>query len=281
MSRQLRVSESLVVSKTGWPGESEDIVADGPAFLVVCDGATDKSGLTFNGLSGGRVVAEIVCKVIAAAAAGTPGVELVRRINLSYEERLGSKTRGREVGDLPAASFCAVDKIDRRVIRVGDCSWRSVERVEMGGKRVDEISGDARAALLSSLLRSGVREEVLRADDPGRQMVLPLIRAQAFWRNNPEPGSLCHGAIDGRKVPDSFIEEWQLEDDEHELAVASDGYPDLLMTLRESEDCLRQDLLEDPLRIGRHRTTKGVMPGNLSFDDRAFVRLIDSAASQS
>jgi hypothetical protein len=70
-----------------------------------------------------------------------------------------------------------------------------------------------------------------------------------------------------------------LEPGVHEIVIASDGYPELLMTLAASEESLRVDLLADPLRIGIHRGTKGVGLGEVSFDDRVFVRLSESGCS--
>jgi hypothetical protein len=70
-----------------------------------------------------------------------------------------------------------------------------------------------------------------------------------------------------------------LEPGVHEIVIGSDDYPELLMTLAASEEALRVDLLADPLRIGKHRATKGVGLGNVSFDDRAFVRLSESGRS--
>jgi len=82
---------------------------------------------------------------------------------------------------------------------------------------------------------------------------------------------LGFGAIDGQDVPQRFIEIIPVKPGE-EVVLATDGYPQLLPTLRETEEALAQDLLRDPLRIGQHKATKAVAPGQTSFDDRAFLR---------
>ena len=43
-------------------------------------------------------------------------------------------------------------------------------------------------------------------------------------------------------------------------------------SLEESEAALSRQLATDPLCINTYKATKGVMEGNLSFDDRAYVR---------
>ena len=58
-----------------------------------------------------------------------------------------------------------------------------------------------------------------------------------------------------------------------QVVITSDGYPRILPSLQQSEDLLARLLAEDPLCIGPLRSTKGVKPGNASFDDRAYLRI--------
>ena len=60
---------------------------------------------------------------------------------------------------------------------------------------------------------------------------------------------------------------------EAEIVLASDGYPRLMPTLRESEKELECLLAEDPLCIGDNIATKGLKVGQKSFDDRSYIRL--------
>jgi len=59
----------------------------------------------------------------------------------------------------------------------------------------------------------------------------------------------------------------------HTLVLATDGYPVLMPNLKDSEQALHQLLLEDPLCIGPLLGTKGMRPGNKSFDDRTYLKL--------
>ena len=54
--------------------------------------------------------------------------------------------------------------------------------------------------------------------------------------------------------------------------LATDGDPFLRDTLSASEEALAAQLATDPLCIRTYLATKGQMAGNLSFDDRAYVR---------
>ena len=55
------------------------------------------------------------------------------------------------------------------------------------------------------------------------------------------------------------------------VILASDGYPALFDTLEETENHLFMLLARDPLCIHDLRGTKGVRPGNQSFDDRSYI----------
>ncbi|WP_231954516.1 hypothetical protein [Actinoplanes derwentensis] len=62
-------------------------------------------------------------------------------------------------------------------------------------------------------------------------------------------------------------------EDVTELVMASDGYPVIGRTLAESESVLADLLERDPWCVRELAGTKGVLAGQTSFDDRAYLRL--------
>jgi glycerophosphoryl diester phosphodiesterase len=56
--------------------------------------------------------------------------------------------------------------------------------------------------------------------------------------------------------------------------LASDGYPYLKDTLIASEQALQELLQNDPMLFRDYKTTKSVQEGNLSFDDRAYLKIL-------
>lgn len=274
MTVPFTLMESAVYARRDDGPASEDVIADGDDFFVLADGATDKSGIDFDGRTGGLVVAEIVCRVVAAASSGTKTSVLVERINAEYQSALAPWLARIDPVDRPSASFVALDKRIGAVVRVGDTTWRTRDCMHRGAKRIDQITADARACLIRCLLAEGRDQDELRTDDPGRGMILPLLRHQAVLRNDPSKSNdLAFGAIDGRPVPEHFVEAWTLVSDVTEVVLASDGYPSVEMTLAASERLLAEDIETDPLHIGAHRGTKAVVPGGTAFDDRAYGRL--------
>lgn len=264
------VVESFTTSKSGDPVLNEDVVVDGPDWAVVCDGATDKSGYLHDGETGGRVTARVTAEVVAAAATGTSPASLVAAINAAYRRTFGADL-DRLGLDRPSCSFVGVDKRAGVVVRVGDVAWADGIATHRGAKEIDALHSRRRAEHLHALLRAGADVDELRASDPGRGLILPSLRAQAALRNDAT-ADLGFGAIDGTPVPERFAETWSVG--ASDIVVATDGYPVLLPTLAQTEACLASDLEADPLRIGAHPSTKGVLPGHDSFDDRTYLRLV-------
>ena len=271
----MKVIEQFVEGKNPDSATCEDMVLEGPAFVAVIDGATDKMGGEFDGKTGGFLAAEAVRDAFLGLEPAAELVDLVDQATGLLVERVASAGVGIDplTDDGPSASFVAFSEARREVWRVGDCSWRSGSVAHLGGKEVDRISAQARSALIQALLDSGTSQEELLDRDPGREMILPLLRAQHAFRNLDDPSSeLAFGTIDGRPVPERFLEIWQVGT-EGELVLASDGYPVLEPTLELTEAALWRELDRDPLRIGEHPTTKGVGSGQDSFDDRAYLRI--------
>lgn len=136
---------------------------------------------------------------------------------------------------------------------------------------------EARAAYLHCLLAEGHQAADLAREDPGRALVLPVLQRQSLLANRFEAGPLGFGVLDGRRVPDRFIEVFPLGEDALEVTMASDGYLSAAERLAQAEQELAASLCVDPLRIGAHPSTKGLAPGATSFDDRTYLRLRRSA----
>ena len=162
--------------------------------------------------------------------------------------------------------------VRRRIVRVGDVAVSINGAFDMGHKRVDTVAAACRAALLQSMLDDGATICDLQAsNDPGREMILPLLRAQAVWRNQPQ-SEYGFGSLDGTATPAEMIDVFDVPL-EAEVVIATDGYIEPRSTLAFSEQTLANTLAKDPLRIGPPPGTKGVMLGHGSFDDRTYLRL--------
>lgn len=272
------VEEQMVLGKSGRTDDCEDALAVGPRWVALADGATDKSGLRFDGQSGGRVCARAVVDAIARCTTGLSRDGLAELATGAYQEALSQALRDVPVADHPACSVAAFDLATGHLIRVGDIAWRTSSEVDLGAKRLDEITSSARAAYLRMLVANGADEAALSGDDPGRELILPMLRLQGTLCNSPAGGDLAYAAINGRPVVPGTVAEWSFPEDQA-VVLASDGYPQPEMTLAASEAALQRLLQVDPLRFRESPSTKGKKPGDVSFDDRAYVRLVPTATA--
>ena len=110
---------------------------------------------------------------------------------------------------------------------------------------------------------SSKRDDVWNATFPW------LVEGTKAFRNDPT-SRFGFGVVDGRQIPSQFVEEFTVADHCCTVSVMTDGYPVPCQTLEEAEAELAALIRRDPQMAG---ATKGVMSGDRSFDDRAFVRL--------
>ena len=263
------VAERRLEGKSGDPDACEDVIVVTDHFAAVIDGETDKTGLRFGGRTGGRAAAELMAQVIEELDADADLDVCLARMT----ERLHSLVPDdAPAGRLPppSAVFALYSATRREVWRVGDVAVIVDGVAHEVDKPLDAIVGAGRAALLSALLAAGARQDDLRADDAGRKMMLPLLEHQHLFRNHPT-SPYGFGAVDGREVPGRFRECFSVAGAEW-VALASDGYPEPRPTLEESEEALAR-ALRDPLRLHPSPATKAVLPGAVSYDDRAFLRI--------
>lgn len=267
-----RVIESFVESKQAEPALCEDSIVECNGFLAVFDGATDKTDARYAGVPGGRFAVDTLARALAACPSDIGATDCIAELTQALREEVAAHGPASPPEDSPSASAVIYSAARSEIWQVGDCSWRIDDVVGGGSKRIDQIVAAARSALLRALLHAGKAVNELRASDPGRAMVMPLLEEQHRFRNLVDPASeLAFGALDGNPVPERFIDVMPTSSGA-EIVLATDGYPRLLQTLAQSEEYLRRDIEEDPLRIGRHPSTKAVAPQHKSFDDRAYLR---------
>ena len=255
------IVEAVSYAKTGDDALNEDAFVVENGVVAVFDGETNK-GATAIPTPGRKAAQSLVCAVRDLPRSGDPAA-IVRHLQTAVASVGGT-------GQSPAAVGAVLDVRSRRLIRVGDVTVGISGEFHFRPKLLDEIAAASRAAMLQSRLLDGWDTDELLADDPGRKMILPLLRASASWRNRAD-SAYGFASLDGRTTPCEMIDVFEIADGT-EVIMATDGYSDPRPTLRESEEVLARSIREDPLRLGPPPGTKGVLPGHASFDDRTYVR---------
>jgi hypothetical protein len=240
-----------------------------PHHVAVLDGATTEAGSEIDGRAPGRFAMEVLVDAIERLDPDVDAVAAVAGLTAALAGALAP--HGVPPGLL--ASACVLIGSERRqeIWRVGNATFVAGGAVHGQDWRLAELPAQLRSAYLRALLRAGqvTADELLR-DDPATELIAPLLRVEHVFRNAPDAGELAYAAVDGRAVPEVFVERAPLP--AGDVVFASDGYPAVPGTLAEAEAYLRKSLAEDPLRIGRHPAVRAVGPGMVSFDDRAYLR---------
>jgi hypothetical protein len=241
----------------------------GAHVVGVADGATAKPWDDPRGPDG-AALAEALSVVLAGLPADTTAATAVDSATRLVADLL--RANGLAPGSGSAVSFCVLHTGRRQVWRVGEARVLVDGEVHPPRTSGESVVAAARALVLRQKLAAGAAVAQLAADDPGREAVQELLRSLVGLRNVPDP-RFGYPAVDGRPVPESFIEVIALPESACEVVLATDGYPEPAATLAEAERLLGARLARDPLMIADPPETKGVRPGAHSFDDRAFVRV--------
>ena len=175
-----------------------------------------------------------------------------------------------KLADHPEDRLCAsavvFSRLRREIWMIGDCLCMVNGELFENPKPYETPLAEQRAKEVRRLLSEGVTAEELMANDTARQSVIPSM-LEAMKQQNKG-----YAVIDGFPIPTDKVRVLTLDFQPWEIVLASDGYPFLYPTLADSEEALARQLADDPLNIGRFKATKGLLPGNNSFDDRSYIR---------
>jgi hypothetical protein len=244
----------------------------------VLDGVTDKTGIVVDGESTGRFAVAVASRALVAlspdatcrAAVDAITHALDAAITEAYT-KMGIAAHGNT--NRPGLVMICYSRFRKQIWRVGDGTYRIDDRVFADNNKMDAFTTQTRALRLEMAIRQGTSVDDLRSHDVGRECILPLLKNQHVYQNvDDEFGYAC---LNGLPIPDCFLEVCEVPGDASEIILATDGYPThlVLPTLAESESGLTQLLEEDPLLFRKFKATKCVETGNVSFDDRCYIRV--------
>ena len=266
-TRLISLIEAFIEGKSPDLDRCEDRYFVNKDFAVIADGVTSVL----------PECADMKCSPGARAAEVVVDVVKELHVDSTARQAVDSLTSAiREIPDrkeLRAAATVAIYSARRREIwRIGDCKLVIGDEENSCEKLIDSTLSDLRAFLLECELQNGASIESLQENDPGREFIVPAIRRQHQFEN--KTGSpFAYAVVNGDYIDDSLVEVIAVPDEVREIVLASDGYPQVRSTLNETERELQLLIREDPLLCREFRSTKPVLPGNNSFDDRTYLRI--------
>jgi hypothetical protein len=278
-SRHLKalVEEQFIQSKTGNPDDCEDAFHINEHFVAVIDGATSKTARRWNRETCGRTAV----KIIRQALDKMPGDYTARQaadlmtslVHTCYTDYNALAEIQRDPNQRITASCAAVSLSRQEVWLIGDCHFLLGSHYIANPKRIDQMLSEIRALVIELEIQKGVTLEQLKEYDRGRAFILPLLQGHTLFQNNITAPEYWFPAVDGFTISDAGIIITSIPDRVTTIVLATDGYPVLQDTLKDTERILQEILQNDPLVFRQYKSTKGMLKGYVSFDDRTFVKI--------
>ena len=256
--------------------KSEDGIVVSDDFIAVIDGSTSKStrrcnkGFNIFGRSNGEIAMRLVSSYIRRMPKTTTChqfcIGTTRLFRQHYKSSLLPHLAAHPE-DRMAASAVVFSRLRREIWMVGDCQCLVGDEYFDNPKPYEQPLAEMRAAKVKELLAAGVPQaDLLQPHDPAREVMIPTMLDVMKNQN------ITYAVIDGFPIPEQKVKVIPLDFQKWEIVFASDGYPQLAPTLKESESLLAHQRETDPLNIGQFKATKAFVQGNNSFDDRTYIR---------
>ncbi|MEH7383232.1 hypothetical protein V7138_22410 [Bacillus sp. JJ1533] len=267
--------ESRSIGKQGDPLLCEDLYVYTDNFVAVVDGATNISGRRINGKAPGRLAAEIIKTTIENLPRDVFLHDMVAAINDNLQSAYAEMGILEDIEKFawmaPTASLIVYSDFHKEVWQIGDCQCIIDGQLYQNEKIIDDITANARSLYLEAEIKKGKTIDELLHDDPSRRVIQELIRQQYYMQNEPN-NQYGFEIINGFPVDFSRVKMIEVPANAKYIVLASDGYPFLKNSLIESEEMLQKVLEEDPLCFRMYKSAKGLTKGNLSFDDRTYLK---------
>lgn len=250
----------------------EDGIVVTDNFVAVIDGSTSKAKQQMeqcmrNGRLAMLLLKEVVGNLPFDASLEFFCREATRKFQATYSkhgislERLLSHPEERLTASIALFSFYY-----KEIWMVGDCQCLVDSKFYNNPKPEEERLGEKRSAVINEMIASGKTDiPSLRKHDDGRDVIVSEIVETCRWQN------ITFSVVDGFDIAMEKVKTIPVNSP-CDVVLSTDGYPFLHPTLEKSEKALADLLSNDPMCIRDYMATKGMMYGQSSFDDRAYIR---------
>ena len=258
----MTITEQFICGKHT-AADCEDGIVITNNFAAVIDGSTSKTPKRLDpSMKNGRFAMLLISEYIKQMPADYTMNNFCRGITLRIAEEYAKRGIAEDMAKHPeeriTASAIIYSNSRKEVWMVGDC--QAIQAI-IDGEHYDNSKPYEQEIAMqrATLIKNGMSPKEARcAIEP------QLIKAMLEGQNRQ------YAVIDGTPI---YMPGTRIVTASHCVVLASDGYPTLLPTLHESEEALAKHLTDDPQNITDFIATKGLVEGNVSFDDRAYIKL--------
>lgn len=181
-----------------------------------------------------------------------------------------------------------IDKQERKVYILGDITLRLNDFVYTTYSKIDELKAMYRSYLINRYIKMGYSLDEIEDLDRNKRLETTILGVDQIGVDNGDKN-----AINNLVVQDMFIGcdsdfgymvfnggnhkiEYEVYDlnENDTVILASDGYPDVKGSWKETENELQKLLKEDRMCYKTNKQVRGCYKGNHSFDDRTYIKVI-------
>lgn len=263
----MRIIEWFTQSKSGDESSNDDGIFVVDDYVAVIDGATAKTLGKIGGTSSGRFAMLAVKKAFESVVSSAAPATVIRTLNSEMNRQIEKLSE--KPSEPPLASVIYYNDSRKEIVSYGDCMCAINGTEYKQVKKTDTHLALKRAEIIKRELARGVPPEEIRRNDVGRRAIINELKNQATtYANNPDGGFPC---INGGEPVENYLRVYHVKHGDI-VELASDGYPTLCGSLASTEAALHNLLEKDILCINELCSTKCVALGNVSFDDRSYVK---------
>ena len=268
----MKITEQFIEGKRGIAKHCEDGIFISEDFVAVIDGVSSKGKTVWgDGLTSGAHTKNVIIAELEKVPADIEKNALFERLGKALSDEYAKSGLAPDKNEYLRACIMVYSRRYNEVWGLGDCQCLINGRLFSSPMLVDDLLSDLRAFVIESArITDGLDENSLYVNDIGREAVFPFIQQQYAFENRAD-SPFGFGVLNGFDDVTPFIKAYKVEAGDT-VVLSSDGYTTLLPTLEQSEKLLAEMLESDPLRYKQNRGTKGIVKGNLSFDDRCYIR---------
>lgn len=238
-------------------------------LAAVIDGAGDIHGRTYRGKTWGRLATDCLAGAVRLLSPSSAADEAFLELHHELQTMSADLPPDMRKGSTPAASIVIYNHVQRQVWRVGDTNFLLGGDDHAVRTAFDDIQVELKRLVFEAVVPDN--PDQLRPDEDLDLILRILHNYQPGLQNPSQPGSYAFSILDGNRPP-LRVEQFSVPQDASLLILASDGYPRLFPTLKETEQFLYKVRTQDPLLTGRFAQAKlPRQPG--AWDDRTYLRL--------
>ena len=269
------IVEQFTEAKTGKESDNEDRLVITKDFAVVIDGMTPQDTTLYAGESPARICTDLLSDCIHQFSGDETVLEaaekMTARIRTYYEENgIVEEVRSTPYKRM-GANLILYGRKREEIWFIGDCHCLVDGEHHTNEKLVDTLLTEMRSGLIEEHIKTRSVAELMEEDLVAKDL-RPFLRQQYLYQNSTAPSPLSYTVIDGFPV---LVHQIKVLDVRHakEIILASDGYPHIERNLADTEETLFNLLKLDPFCFRIIPTTKGLITGNVSFDDRSYIKI--------